>query len=176
MKLITIILSLLIYGFAYAGHHEEGEAKARTIIGSYITDTGKVNQMFAGDISRQQIWMDYIEAHNDRDLQKIGAINTSDWAGYREDGSLIDGSSAHIAFLDDWFKSSSNPKWTVRWMIANGSDNDEGVMEHWLTTGNDFTFVDENGNAVKEHHVHDVQFVGKKIKLIYVYSRPAPAE
>ena len=61
-------------------------------------------------------------------------------------------------------------------MIANGSDNDEGVMEHWLTTGNDFTFVDENGNAVKEHHVHDVQFVGKKIKLIYVYSRPAPAE
>ena len=78
MKLITIVLSLFISGFAYAGHHEEGEAKARTIIGSYITDTGKVNQMFAGDISRQQIWMDYIEAHNDRDLQKIGAINTSD--------------------------------------------------------------------------------------------------
>lgn len=28
MKLITIILSLLIYGFAYAGHHEESSLEA----------------------------------------------------------------------------------------------------------------------------------------------------
>ena len=38
------------------------------------------------------------------------------------------------------------------------------------------TFNDAEGNSVTEHHVHDVQFVGKQIKLINVYSRPTPAE
>ncbi len=49
-------------------------------------------------------------------------------------------------------------------------------MEHWLTTGNDITFTDGEGNEVKENHVHDVQFVGNQIKRINVYSRPASDE
>ena len=32
MKLITIILSLFISGFAYAGHHEEGEMSANLVV------------------------------------------------------------------------------------------------------------------------------------------------
>ena len=178
MKIVIALTGALLalVTTAYAGHHEQGETKAATVIGSYTTDAGKVNPLYAGDTSRQQIWVDYIEAHNDRDLEKIAEINATDWEGYNENGELIDGNEAHIAFLDDWFKSSANPKWTVRWMIANGGENDEGVMEDWLTTGNDITFVDDEGNQVKEHHVHDVQFVGRKIKLINVYSRPAQAE
>ena len=178
MKILLIgFSSLLAFSVsAFAGHHEEGEKGVTTAIGSYITDKGNVNPIYAGDTSRQQIWIDYIDAHNDRNLEVIAEINTADWAGYREDGSLIDVSDAHIAFLDDWFKSAQNPKWVVRWMIANGAKNDDGVMENWLTTGNDFTFVDENGQEVTQHHVHDVQFIGRKIKLINVYSRPAPAE
>jgi len=49
-------------------------------------------------------------------------------------------------------------------------------MGTWLTTGNDIIFKDAEGNSVTEHHVHDVHFVGKQIKLINVYSRPTPAE
>jgi len=178
MKLLLVsFASLVAFSVsAFAGHHQEGEKGAATAIGSYITENGNVNQVYAGDTSNQQVWIDYIEAHNERNLNAIAEINTSDWAGYREDGSLIDGSDAHIAFLDDWFKSSQNPRWVVRWMIASKAMNSEGATENWLTTGNDFTFVDENGQEVTQHHVHDVQFIGRKIKLINVYSRPAPAE
>ena len=58
-------------------------------------------------------------------------------------------------------------------MIANKGANDDGSMEYWLTTGNDISFKDEDGNEVKQNHVHDVQFVGDQIKRINVYSRPA---
>ena len=57
-------------------------------------------------------------------------------------------------------------------MIANKGENEEGVMEEWLTTGNDIKFVDEAGNEVTEHHIHDIKFENRKIKEIYVYARP----
>ena len=61
-------------------------------------------------------------------------------------------------------------------MIANTGPNEQGETETWLTTGNDITFNDAEGNSVTEHHAHDVQFAGNQIKLINVYSRPTPAE
>ena len=175
MKLYaTLSIALLVISAsASAGHHKEGEDKAKVAIGSYITDTGQTNTLYAGDTSRQQIWLDYIDAHNERDLEKVAAINAADWMGYGEQGEVIDGNDEHLAFLDDWFKSEADPKWTVRWMIANKGANDDGSMEYWLTTGNDISFKDEDGNEVKQNHVHDVQFVGDQIKRINVYSRPA---
>ena len=53
-----------------------------------------------------------------------------------------------------------------------GGANDDGIMEHWLTTGNDMTQIGDDGKAVKQNYVHDVQFVGNKIKRINVYSKP----
>ena len=176
MKMMTVLTALVLtlVSLSHAGHHEKGEAKAKTVVGSYITETGKTNPLYAGDISRQQIWLDYIEAHNDKDLKKIAEINADDWEGYGDLGEIIKGSDAHLEFLDEWFKSSANPQWTVRWMIANGGANDDGVMEHWLTTGNDMTQIGDDGKAVKQNYVHDVQFVGNKIKRINVYSKPGP--
>ena len=173
---VLATLAILTTGSAFAAHHEKSEAKTKTIVGSYITEGGKTNPLYAGDIARQQIWLDYIDAHNNRDLEKIIGANADDWEAYADDGTVIKGNEAHMTFLDDWFKSSANPNWTVRWMIANGGENDEGVGEDWLTTGNDITFLDDDGNEVKQHHVHDVQFAGNKIKRINVYSRAAPAE
>ena len=120
--------------------------------------------------------MDYIQAHNDRDLEKIAEINADDWEGYVPDGSVIKGNAAHIEWLTEWFASSDNPKWEVQWMIANDGADDEGATETWLTTGNDITFNDADGNEVTEHHVHDVQFVGNEIRRINVYSRLSPKE
>ena len=57
-------------------------------------------------------------------------------------------------------------------MIANGGANDEGAMEHWLTTGNDMTQIGDDGKEVKQNYVHDVPFVGNKLKRINVYSKP----
>ncbi len=56
-------------------------------------------------------------------------------------------------------------------MIANSAEDNEGQMTQWLTTGNDYFDVDESGNEIFEHNVHDIKFVDGKIKEIYVYSR-----
>ena len=36
-------------------------------------------------------------------------------------------------------------------MIANAAKNKEGIIEQWLTTGNEYTDVDENGNEIFEY-------------------------
>ena len=174
--IITALSVLILALGVQAGHHEEGEPSETTVIGTTYSEDGTAHRLFAGNTDNQQIWVDYIQAHNDRDLEKIAAINAEDWVGYLPDGNIVKGNEAHIEFLDAWFKSSDNPSWEVKWMVANsGSSNGEAV-EHWLTTGNDITFTDGEGNEVKENHVHDVQFVGNQIKRINVYSRPASDE
>ncbi len=141
------------------------------VIGSAQMDGMEVmSSLTVGETDNQQIWLDYIQAHNEKDIAKIAAINAEDWVGYTADGSVVKGSKAHIEIMDNWFKTA-NPKWEVKWMIANAAKNKDGEMEQWLTTGNDYSDIDENGNAIFEHNVHDVQFVNGKIKKINVYKR-----
>ena len=116
--LLTALSLLLMTTITQAGHHEAEEAKAETIIGTVFSEDGAANPLVAGDTALQQIWVDYIQAHNDRDLEKIAAINAEDWVGYLPDGNIVKGNEAHIEFLDAWFKSSDNPSWEVKWMIA----------------------------------------------------------
>ena len=174
--LLFATLCLAMSAGVMAGHHEAGEAGAATVIGAAISDDGTSNPLMAGDIKKQQIWLDYIQAHNGRDLEKIAEINADDWEGYVPDGSVIKGNAAHIEWLRDWFATSDNPKWRVKWMIANDGVNAEGATETWLTTGNDITFNDSDGNEVTEHHVHDIRFVGDEIRRVNVYSRLPPRE
>ena len=108
-------------------------------------------------------------------MDKIAEINADNWVGYPPNGNVIRGNEAHIEFLDEWFKSPANPQWTVKWMIANRGADVEGVMQEFLTTGNDITFIDEEGNEVVENHVHDIMFENGKIRTIFVYSKPAPS-
>ena len=148
---------------------------ADLVIGSTLWKDGESSEIVVGDTSNQQVWIDYIDAHNERDLDKIAEINADDWVGYPPNGNVIRGNEAHIEFLDEWFSSSANPKWTIKWMIANKGEDVEGVMQEFLTTGNDITFSDEEGNEVVENHIHDIMFEEGKIKTIFVYSKPAPS-
>ena len=88
--------------------------------------------------------------------------------------SVVKGNEAHIEILDNWFKNA-NPKWEVKWMIANAAKNKDGVIEQWLTTGNEYTDV-ENGNEIFEYNVHDILFENGKIKRINVYKRAKAQE
>ena len=118
---------------------------------------------------------DSIKAHNEKDLEKIAEINGENWEGYTADGSVVKGSDNHIEILSNWFKSSS-PRWEVRWMIANAGENEQGEIEQWLTTGNDYYDIDAEGNEIFQYNVHDVQFKDGKIVKINVYSREREVE
>ena len=162
---LTIILLLL-----FSCDNTPTNSNVPVVIGSYKNDAGKIVPITVGEVTNQQIWLDYIKAHNEKDLEKIAEINSEKWEGYTADGSVGKGNDTHIAILDNWFKNES-PRWEVRWMIANSTENEDGEIEEWLTTGNDFYNVDADGNNIFEYNVHDVQFKDGKIVRVNVYSR-----
>ena len=150
---------------------EDIKSSDPVIIGSVkMPGTDVLTPLLVGETNNQQTWIDYIKAHNERNLDKIAQINAKDWIGYTPDGYVVKGTKAQTEALDDWFRSS-DPKWEVKWMIANAAKNKDGVIEQWLTTGNDYTDVDESRNEIFEYNVHDVQFINGKIKRINVYKR-----
>ena len=178
MKKIYSLILILIVANACQNNQESNSSKKDSVveIGSAMMDgTDMMTPIIVGEVSNQATWLDYINAHNEKNLNKIAEINAADWEGYTADGSVVKGSEAHIEILDNWFKSA-NPKWEVKWMIANAAKNKEGVIEQWLTTGNDYSDVDADGNEIFEHNVHDILFVNGKIKKINVYKRAKAEE
>ena len=86
--------------------------------------------------------------------------------------------SAKITLVDFEKNKVDNivPRWEVKWMIANAGENEQGEIEQWLTTGNDYYDVDAEGNEIFQYNVHDVQFKEGKIVRINVYSREKEVE
>ena len=60
--------SIFISVAAQAGHHEAGEMKSAAVIGTVYSADGTPNRLLVGNTDKQQIWVDYRQAHNDRDL------------------------------------------------------------------------------------------------------------
>ena len=164
-------LLLLSFIFLVTSCQVPDSEKTQIKIGSELLDGNEaMTPIVVGDLSTQEVWLKYIDAHNNRDLETIASINDEDWIGYTPDGSVVKGNDAHIEILDNWFKTS-NPNWKVKWMIANGVVNNDGEVEQYLTTANDFSDIDSNGTEIKEHNIHDILFVNGKIKKITVYKR-----
>jgi hypothetical protein len=63
------------------GHHELGEMKKGAVIGYEISEDGTKLDIVAGDPSLVKIWVDYVEAHNQRDLEAIDKTNADDLVG-----------------------------------------------------------------------------------------------
>jgi hypothetical protein len=144
------------------------------VIGTWNLDNGETTDVLAGDTKNGQIWLEYIKAHNEKDLNKIASMNHEYWEGYLFDGIVVKGNKNHINFLKGWFEASS-PKWKTKWMIANAGVDETGEMTQWLASADDMKQIDTEGNETLLHLFHDIQFVDGKIKKIYVYSREPAA-
>lgn len=142
-------------------------------IGTQYFEDGSSTPLLAGDSANIQIWLDYIEAHNDRDFDKIAAMNANDFRGVAAHGEVVSDSAAHTAFLQNWV-ATGNPQWRVWWVIANDGQNSEGVMEEWLATGNVVTTEGPDGEPLKTYETVDVLLEGGKIKLLNVAAQTMP--
>lgn len=157
-------LALLLAGsFAHGEHHESSET--RTAIGMQQFEDGSSKPLFAGDVANIEIWTEYLQAHNDRDFEKIAAMNSDDFRGIAPTGETISGSAAQKEFLAAWIEAS-NPKWRVYWVIANDGENADGVMEEWLATGSIVTSKAADGSELTEYHTIDVLLENGKIKMV----------
>ena len=178
------LFTLLFAGFVLAACNDVQNSNEKvstkedlkpTVIGSAYMEDRSVNPITGGDLNTEQVLLDYVQAHNDKNLEKIAELNHPEWEGFLPDGRTLKGTDAQMELLKTWFETS-NPSWEVQWMITNDSKNEKGEMTHWLTTGNTYTDTDADGNEVLEHHIHDMEFVDGKIKKINVYSRAKTME
>ena len=171
----TIVVFLLAIITISCNNVNESETQSTPkAIGVEIPNDSTRISLYGGDMTTTRLWEAYIKAHNEKDLKTIQNINDDSFKGYPPNGDVIDGSKAHIVFLEDWF-SKSSPKWTTKYMIANQFTDTKGVLNQWVTSGQDLTDTVE-GEEVTLHHVHDVLFVNGKIKMIYVYERATAKE
>jgi len=142
-------------------------------IGKQYFDDGSSKPLLAGSGGNAQIWMDYIAAHNERDFDKIAAMNTEDFRGIAPHGEVVEGNAAHAAFLQNWV-ATENPRWQVWWVIANDGENADGVMEQWLATGNVVTTTGPDGADRRAYETIDVLLENGKVKMLNVASQTMP--
>ena len=151
MKKNLLILALII-GFISCQTKSSKEKDQELIIGHEFNEEGDKLNIISGDVGLTDMWIDYIRAHNQRNLDKIAEIDTDNIAVYRADGTVGKGVKTHIDVLSSWFEMS-NPNWKVIWMVTNSVQKVDGSVEHWLTTGNDFT------DTVEDKYSFDQSFI-----------------
>jgi ketosteroid isomerase-like protein len=154
-------------GFMMA-HSTAGASVGRQYFGD-----GSSKPLLAGSAVNAQLWIDYIQAHNERDFDKIAAMNAADFKGITAGGEEVSGSEAQAAFLRNWV-TTENPQWAVWWVIPNDGENEEGGMEEWLATGNVITATGPDGTERKTYETVDVLIEDGKIRLLNVASQTMP--
>ena len=172
-KVLLSICVLLLAQTSFAGHHEKSEQFEKTIIGYEIID-GERLDIAAGKSSAVDIWVEYVEAHNERDLEKIDSMNADDFEGRAANGIIVKGPEAHADFLKEWF-ATSNPSWKFNYAMANDVIQADGSADHWVTSL--YTLTDTiDGEEVVTEEMFDVQIENGKIKNIMVASRAVISE
>jgi len=172
-KALLSICVLLLAQTSFAGHHEKSEKDTKTIIGYEILD-GERLEIVAGDASAIDIWVEYVEAHNTRDLETINSLNAADFEGRAANGLIVKGPEAHAEFLKEWF-ATSNPSWKFNYALANDVLLADGTHQHWVTSA--YTLTDNiDGEEVVTEEFFDVEIKNRKIKTILVASRVVIAE
>ena len=145
-----------------------------TVIGYEFSDAGEKQNLIAGDIAIIDTYMEFIQAHNDRDIDKIMDMVQDSILIKTQDAQELKGKLIHRQVLEEWFPES-NPIWTVRWMATNTVEVKDGENRHWLTTGIEIIeTLDEKER--KREQILDVNFVGKMIKEVSIYERSKPLE
>ena len=167
MVLGGLIAALLTMG-ALAGHHE-----SKVVIGVQHFGDGNTKPLYGGNQANLAIWSDYIQAHNDRDFDKIAAMNAPNFKGVAAHGEVIRGSEAHSAFLKTWIETQQTT-WKTWWVIANDGENEDGEMEEWLATGTLVTTTNPDGTEVTSYETIDVLLENGKVRLLNVASQQMP--
>ena len=109
--LVAFSMIMLATTGAKAGHHE-GAKEERQVIGMGLSMDGEFKPLYAGSSSNMKIWQDWIQAHNDRDFDKIAEINGDDFNVYLPNGQRIIGTAAHRELLEGWI-AEANTTWQI---------------------------------------------------------------
>lgn len=173
-KLLFSLIAVSLISCQAPKEKQSEQSSEPTVIGYEFNDEGEKLNVIAGDVAITDIFLEYIQAHNDKDLSKISEMDMDNIVVRAANGTLINGSDSHTNQLETWF-NENNPSWKVRFMVANNIQDNNGQNLVYLTTG--VVVVQSiDGNNVTSHHIIDVNFVDGKVKELMVYDRASVQE
>ena len=124
-----------------------------------------------GSDKTTDIWVEYIEAHNNQDMDKIMSMNSDSIYIQGPDGSKIFGKEEHKQRLGAWFEAE-NPKWEIYWAMPY-----DGVPSGatWIIAGHSVTLTVE-GKEVNINSMIDGEIKDGKVRRFCVYNMNLPSE
>ena len=111
------------------------------------------------------VWMKYIDAHNNQDLETIASMGVDSLYILGPDGSEIKSKEEQAALLEGWF-AAANPKWHAYWgmpykSLPSGAD--------WVIAGHNVTQTIE-GEETTILQMIDGEIKDGKVVRFFVYS------
>ena len=165
MKKLILILAVIIT--ACNPQTEKETASTPEGAGFFLPSPGEKYVVATDAVT--DIWMNYINAHNKRDLDAIMKMESDSISIDAPDGRVIQGKEEHRAALDAWF-AAENPMWEVYWAmpykaVKNGAE--------WIIAGHQVTTT-VDGKEKTELHMIDGEIKDGKVKRFFVYSKDIP--
>ena len=135
--------------------------------GFFVNEPGE--KFVVGSDETTDVWMKYIDAHNNGDVEAIMAMESDSIQIMGPDGSQIKGKEAHAAFLKGWFESA-DPKWQVYWAMPY-----KGVTggAEWIIAGHNTTST-VDGVKTTVLDMIDGKIQDGLVELFYVYQMKIP--
>ena len=132
----------------------------------YVIQKGK--KIAADDANPENLvfWDRYIQAHNERDLETISAMNNDSITIYTQDGKKTVGTIAHLENLKAWFEAA-DPKWNTYFSYTMKIEGQKGA---WVISGHEMT-ERVDGESIKHYDITDAYLEDQKVKAFWVYQR-----
>lgn len=170
MKKITLlILSLILLNSCAEKVSSENKAERAP---GYLKKDGKIYDVNDANPENLDLWDNYIEAHNKRDIEAINQMNADStkqfgvFKIYGPDGSVVPDKNAHKALLSSWFEQE-NPKWNPIFSYTMKVDSQPGS---WVISGHKIDLL-VNGENKTFYDIADVYIEDGKIGAFWVYRR-----
>ena len=128
-------------------------------------------KFISGSDDVMDVWMKYIDAHNNQDLEMIKSMSADSIYILGPDGSEINTKEEQAALLEGWF-AAANPKWDAYWgmpytSVPSGAD--------WIIAGHNLTQTID-GKETSELHMIDGEIKDGKVVRFFVYSANQPVK
>jgi hypothetical protein len=122
-----------------------------------------------GSDETTDVWMKYIDAHNNGDVEAIMAMESDSIYIMGPEGAVIKGKEAHAAFLKGWFELS-DPKWKVYWAMPY-----KGVPggAEWIIAGHNTTST-VDGVKTTVLDMIDAKIQDGLVERFWVYQMTVP--
>ena len=162
MKKYILLLAILLTSCEMPVEEPKGS-------GYWVVD-GVEDKFINASDDYTEIYKAWLEAHNEKNLDKVLSFETDDIRLDLPDGTVIEGLEAHSEALQNYFTQDPNLDlyWALPYVgLVNG--------ETWIIAGQVESFKTQDGEQSRLLMI-DLQFTEKKISRIIAYEKAIPPQ